>query len=192
MSGTFSLKSTDMKLVYKLCELWWVSPAVHHFPRVFLSVYFCFAGHICAHVQFFGNIKTNASRLCSKKSPQSKLKQKYRVRVKYTVRIYLDGGIRVRILQELDVVAFWPWNLNVVAFCSLKKHLGITMSWLICLRFSMSWLFGLGISISWFFGLGISMSWLFALESRCRGICASTALFSYSLNLLCHIINVNM
>ena len=153
-----------MKLVYKLCELWWVSPAVHHFPRVFLSVYFCFAGHICAHVQFFGNIKTNASRLCSKKSPQSKLKQKYRVRVKYTVRIYLDGGIRVRILQELDVVAFWPWNLDVVAFCSLKKHLGITMSWLICLRFSMSWFFGLGISMSWFFGLGISMSWYMCLH----------------------------
>ena len=42
------------------------SPAVYHFPRVFLSVYFCFAGQICAHVQFFGNIKANASRLFQK------------------------------------------------------------------------------------------------------------------------------
>ena len=30
------------------------------------------------------------------------------------------------------------------------------------------------------------------LESRCRGICDSTASFSFSLNLLCHIINVDM
>ena len=30
------------------------------------------------------------------------------------------------------------------------------------------------------------------LEYRCRGTCASTASFSFSLNLLCHIINVNM
>ena len=28
----------------------------------------------------------------------------------------LSGGIRVRIPQELDVVAFWPWNLDVVVF----------------------------------------------------------------------------
>ena len=69
----------------------------------------------------------------------------------------------VRIPQELNVVAFWSWNLDVVAFCPLKKRLGITMLWLICLRFSMSWFFGLGISMSWFFGLGISMSWLFGL-----------------------------
>ena len=43
----------------------------------------------------------------------------------------IPGGIRVRIPQELDVVAFWswnldvvvfqPWNLDVVAFCPLKK-----------------------------------------------------------------------
>ena len=78
------------------------------------------------------------------------------------VRI-LSGGKRVRIPQELDVVAFWFWNLDVVAFCPLKKRLRITMSWLICLRFSMSWFFGLGISISWFFDLGISMSWFFGL-----------------------------
>ena len=52
-----------------------------------------------------------------------------------------------------------------MAFCPLKKHLGITMSWLICLHFSMSWFFGLGISMSWFFGLGISMSWFFGLET---------------------------
>ena len=72
----------------------------------------------------------------------------------------------VRIPQELNVVAFWSWNLDVVAFCPLKKRLGITMLWLICLRFSMfsmSWLFGLGISMSWLFGLGISMSWCFGL-----------------------------
>ena len=86
----------------------------------------------------------------------------------------ISGGIRVRIPQELDVVAFWswnldvvvfqPWNLDVVAFCPLKKCLGITMSWVNCLRFSMSWLFGLGISMSWFFGLGISMSWYMCLH----------------------------
>ena len=64
----------------------------------------------------------------------------------------------VRIPQELNVVAFWSWNLDVVVFCPLKKRLGITMLWLICLRFSMSWVFGLGISMSWFFGLGIPMS----------------------------------
>ena len=79
------------------------------------------------------------------------------------VGLFVSGGLRVRIAQELDVVAFWSWNLDVVAFCPLKKRLGITMSWLICLRFSMSWFFGLGISMSWFFGLGISMSWLFGL-----------------------------
>ena len=28
----------------------------------------------------------------------------------------VSGGIRVRIPQELDVVAFWYWNLNVVVF----------------------------------------------------------------------------
>ena len=47
------------------CINWWVlcSLAVHYFPRVFLSVYFCFACHIYAHAQFFGKIKTNGSRL---------------------------------------------------------------------------------------------------------------------------------
>ena len=30
------------------------------------------------------------------------------------------------------------------------------------------------------------------LESRCRGICVSTASFSFSLNLLCHIINIHI
>ena len=61
----------------------------------------------------------------------------------------LSGGIRVRNLQELEVVAFWSrnldvvvfqsWNLNVMAFCPLEKCLGIMISWLICLHFSMSW-----------------------------------------------------
>ena len=87
---------------------------------------------------------------------------------------YISGGIRVRIPQELDVVAFWSWNLDVVvfqswnldvvAFCPLKKCLGITMSWFFSLGISMSWFFGLGISMSWFFGLGISMSWYVCLR----------------------------
>ena len=42
---------------WELCSLY-----VHYFPRVFLSVYFCFACQICAHAQFFGKFKTNASR----------------------------------------------------------------------------------------------------------------------------------
>ena len=47
------------------CINWWelCSLAVHYFPRVFLSVYFCIAFQICAHVQSFGKIKTNASHL---------------------------------------------------------------------------------------------------------------------------------
>ena len=98
----------------------------------------------------------------------------FRARILISDRGFEPGldirGLRVRIPQELDFVAFSSWNLDVVAFCPLKKRLGITMLWLICLRFSMSWFFGLGISMSWFFGLGISMS--------C--ICASTASFSLS------------
>ena len=43
------------------CEV--CSLAVHYFPRFFLSAYFCFASQVCAHAQFFGKIKTNASRL---------------------------------------------------------------------------------------------------------------------------------
>ena len=86
----------------------------------------------------------------------------------------ISGGIRVRIPQELNVMAFWSWNLDVVvskswnldvvAFCRLKKCLGIMMSWVNCLRFSMSRFFGLGISMSWLFGLGISMSWYMCLH----------------------------
>ena len=75
-------------------------------------------------------------------------------------------------------MAFWSWNLDVVAFRPVKKRLGITMSWLICLRFSMSWCFSprlsmsrifeslcrsFGISMSWFFGLGVPMSWYMCL-----------------------------
>ena len=54
----------------------------------------------------------------------------------------VSRGIRVRIPQELDVVAFWSWtlnvvvfqswNLDVVAFCPLKKCLEITMLWVNC------------------------------------------------------------
>ena len=40
--------------------------------------------------------------------------------------LFVSGGIRVRIPQKLDVVAFWSWNLDVVAFCPLKKCLGMT------------------------------------------------------------------
>ena len=94
----------------------------------------------------------------------------------------LSGDIRVRNLQELDIVAFWSrnldvgafqsWKFNVMAFCPLKKGLGIMISWLICLHFSISWcpesrsprilksqFFGFEISMSWFFGIGIPMSW---------------------------------
>ena len=75
----------------------------------------------------------------------------------------LSGGIRIRIPQELDVVAFWSWNLDIVAFSPLKKHLGITMPWLICLHFSMPWCFGPRISMSQFFGHEFSMLWFFGL-----------------------------
>ena len=98
-----------------------------------------------------------------------------RFRCSGVFRWCLSGGIRVRIPQELDVVAFWSWNLDIVAFSTLKKHLGITMPWLICLHFSMPWcfsprismsrFFGLGISTSWFFALGIPMSWYMCLHS---------------------------
>ena len=113
----------------------------------------------------------------------------------------LSGSIRVRIPQKLDVVAFWPWNLDVVvfqfwnldvvAFHPLKKCLGITMSWLNCLRFSSSWcfrprilmsrFFGLGISmLSWFFGLGISMSWFSGLGiSMSRYMCLHGLVFVF-------------
>ena len=80
----------------------------------------------------------------------------------------LSGGIRVRIPQKLDVVAFWSWNLDVVVFQSwnldvvafrpLKKCLGITMSWLNCLYFSMPWCFSPRISVPRFL----------VFESRCR------------------------
>ena len=92
----------------------------------------------------------------------------------FSMECSLSGGIRVRIPQKLDVVAFWSWNLDfmvfqswnldVVAFRLLKKCLGITMSWLNCLCFSMSWCLSPRISVSRFFGLGISMSWFFGLE----------------------------
>ena len=85
----------------------------------------------------------------------------------------ISGGIRVRIPQELnvlafwswnlDVVVFWSWNLNVVAFCTLKKHLGIMMLWLICFCFLMLWCFSSWISVLRFFGPGILMLWFFGL-----------------------------
>ena len=46
------------------CINWWeLSSAFHYFPPVLLSVYFCFACQICAHVQFYGKIKTSTSCL---------------------------------------------------------------------------------------------------------------------------------
>ena len=75
----------------------------------------------------------------------------------------VSGGIRVRIPQKLDVVAFWSWNLDIAAFCPLKNCLGISM-----LQF-----FGLRISMSWFFGLGISMSWYKSPQPRFRFHCKS-------------------
>ena len=45
------------------CKNWeFCSLAAHYFPRVVLSVYFCFSCQICAHAQFFVKIKTSASR----------------------------------------------------------------------------------------------------------------------------------
>ena len=81
--------------------------------------------------------------------------------------LFLSGCIRVRIPQKLDVVTFWSWNLDVVVFCPLKKSRGLIVSVSRCRGF-------------------------LVLESRCRGICASAASFSFSLNLLCYIINVDM
>ena len=112
----------------------------------------------------------------------------------------LWGAIRVRILQRLDAVAFWSWNLNVVviqswnlnvaAFCPLKKCLGITMYWFSCLFLDVM-VFSPRELMSQFFGPVISMSLLFGLRILMLCICASTASFSFSLNLLCHIINVS-
>ena len=94
------------------------------------------------------------------------------------LRIVL-GGIRVRIPQELDVVAFWSWNLDVVAFCLLKNCLRITMSCLICLRFSMLWCFSTRIWCRRFFVLESRWRGFLVLESRCRGICASAVCFRF-------------
>ena len=78
--------------------------------------------------------------------------------------IFLSGGIRVGILQKLDVVAFSSWNLNVMAFCPLKKCFGITMLGLNCLHFLISWCFSPWISMSQCFGLEISMSCCFGIS----------------------------
>ena len=85
----------------------------------------------------------------------------------------LSGGIRVRNLQELDVVAFWSrnldvvvfqsWNLNVMAFCPLKK-----MPW------NHDFLAYLSpfLDVVVFPNLVVPESWsrsFLVLESRCRG-----------------------
>ena len=104
----------------------------------------------------------------------------------------ISEGIRVRIQQELDVVAFWPWNLDVVVFLVLESR---------CHGFLSSektpWNHDVVayVSVSRCRGFLVLESWcrgFLVLEPRCRSICASTASFSFSLNLLCHIINVNM
>ena len=104
-----------------------------------------------------------------------------KIRIRQTVKSVISGGIRIRILQKLNAVAFQFWNLNVVAFCPLKKCLGIAMLCLICLRFSIPWRFqrqiwfyspnldvtffwGHGIAISWLFGLGIPILWFMCLH----------------------------
>ena len=102
------------------------------------------------------------------------LQRKIKRKCIHTFNKYNAENFR-RISQKLDIVVFQSWNPDVVAFCLLKKWLGmITMSWINCLCFSMSWclsprvsmsrLFGLGISMLWFFGLGISMSCFMCLH----------------------------
>ena len=44
---------------------------------------------------------------------------------------------------------FKSWNFDVVVLCPLKRCLGITMLWLICLRFSMSRCRGVLVPKSW-------------------------------------------
>ena len=73
-------------------------------------------------------VNTNYDRICVVKKH---LHESYHREKKYSVltcsALYqlifqtfdhtsLSGDIRVRIPQELNIVAFWPWNLNVVAF----------------------------------------------------------------------------
>ena len=95
----------------------------------------------------------------------------------------LSWGIRVRISQNLDVVAFCSWNLNVVvfqswnsdvaSFCPLKKSLRITMSWFNCLHFSMLGCFS---PESWCCVFLVWESWcrgLLVLGSWCHGVCVS-------------------
>ena len=53
-----------MKLVYKLVRTSFTSCSL---LSMCFSIYFSFACQICAHVQFFGKIKTNASCLCKNK-----------------------------------------------------------------------------------------------------------------------------
>ena len=43
--------------------------------------------------------------------------------------LLVSGGIRVRIPQELDVVAFRPWNLDVVVFKSWNLDIVTFWPW---------------------------------------------------------------
>ena len=71
------------------------------------------------------------------------------------------------------------------------------MSWyhnvVVYLSASPSWCFSRQIWMLWFFlGFYSPFRGFLVLESRCCGICASTTSFSFLLNLLCHISNVDM
>ena len=91
------------------------------------------------------------------------------------VRI-LQNSMLCLLVLESQCCGFSLLEPRCLAFCALKKCLGITMSWLSCLcrfwmrwwfspRITMSCFFGFGILMTWFFGLQISMSWYMCLHS---------------------------
>ena len=59
----------------------------------------------------------------------------------------VSGGIRVKIPQEFDLLAFWPWNLDVVVFLSrgirvrIPKELDVVAFW--------PWHLDVAVSQSW-------------------------------------------
>ena len=102
----------------------------------------------------------------------------------------LSGGIKVRIPQELNVVAFWS-SISVSWFFGL----GIAMSLLFVLWKNalesrcrglfvcISWCRGVLVPESRYCGFLVLESWccgVLVLESKCHGIYASTASFSLS------------
>ena len=48
---------------------------------------------------------------------------------KTNLNLRLSGRIRVRIPQELDVLAFWSWSLDFVVFWSRNLDVGVFWSW---------------------------------------------------------------